>query len=46
MDTVINRKCKNCGYFANGWCHWLGKPRNPNSYECEDGFKKKEKKGE
>ena len=52
MSTVIYRKCKNCGYyqgggfFTNGWCHWLGKPMNPNNYECEDGYNDKKKKGE
>lgn len=50
MSTVIHRKCKTCGYYLvsakgrRGWCHWLGAPRNGDSYECEDGYKKKETK--
>lgn len=42
MTKLNCRKCKNCEYFLGGWCHWLGKPRNPKNEECEDGYKKKD----
>lgn len=49
-STVQPRKCRQCGYFADhklkkskGWCYWLGKWRNANQDECEDGFTKEKK---
>lgn len=39
MNTIIYRKCKSCYYFSrDGWCLWLGQPRKPYQYECDDGY--------
>lgn len=52
-STIIGRKCRTCVYYDHhnlhgkgiGWCYWLGKKRFGNQYECEDGYKLKERGG-
>lgn len=38
-STLIDRKCRSCYYFNDGWCYWLGQRVKPTQNECDDGWK-------